>query len=908
MPNEPDEVTSEPTWDGDAAPERKPVTVRVTPDKFASGPHALAADRLGPFELQGKLGAGGMGVVYRALDTRLGRTVALKVLDHRVTDDPLRRQRFLREARAAAAAHHRNIATVFEVGEAGRELYLAMELVHGGSLRQLVRPGGMPEGELLALVEQIAAGLAAAHKVGVVHRDLKPDNIMLTEDGELRILDFGLARATFDSQTGDAEPGGAPLTKQGQILGTPGYMSPEQALGQPVDARTDVFAAGVVAYELACGRVPWRGDSAMALVVAVVRDPPEPLAKLRPKLGVPLLAVIDQCLRRDQSDRFADGQALLLAIRAVRGKTGPISVPSEPQLAPPPPSEPQVRPQPGAQQQPKARPGWRRWGLALAALLLVGVGSWFAMAERGPVSLRHLPEVGGGSAAQTAFQRAVQAYYDMDFKLAATQLDFVVKSGGTDPVVGMLAAAVRNSSSADGTMLPAYDQARAAVEGRGDATAVAVRYLSNYLERSGDGPQKAVADLDTVVAAVHDSYLLTALCAQVVPRAAMPRAAAVLGDLLAQDDGPMMLHSARLGLLMIDGHNAEALAAVDALMAKGRVHPELQGIRGMALMGLGRRPEAIAAFTEQLALDPNAYNARAGLLEDAMQRNDDTAMHRHEEALFSPTATRGLAGYVVAMHAVRLCARGRVADAMAMLARFVGGPVPYDEGGAMAVINSESCPKVLAEPSLVAKYRVWTEALHENPHVSAGTQRLARGTTLTLDVIAAAQGAATPPDVLQRRFDAAQQGKGYGAISAFLTTGVIAVLRGDHEAAIANAQRPPAVEGGNYATALVLLWQAVQLRQAGQADAATTVLRSIVGRRQVCLAETEDLNQLCKAADAAAVGQIVQLARARGDLAAAAAAQTDLKTLWPRGDPAVVQWLTTQAWAPLSGPVTPTAP
>src|SRR5712692_2633957 len=231
----------------------------------------MTGHTLGHYRILDKLGEGGMGAVYRAEDTRLGRVVALKVLSAERTADPQRLARFLQEARLASSLNHPNIATIHDVGEADGQHYIAMELVEGESLR---RRGTQKLPALLDQALQIADALTEAHTRGVVHRDIKGDNILVTPQGRVKMLDFGLAKRL--PETGDAtETLVAARTETGVIMGTVSYMSPEQALGQPVDARSDLFSFGVVLYEIATGRLPFQGATATSTIDKILHQPPE---------------------------------------------------------------------------------------------------------------------------------------------------------------------------------------------------------------------------------------------------------------------------------------------------------------------------------------------------------------------------------------------------------------------------------------------------------------------------------------------------------------------------------------------------------------------------------------------------------------------------------------------------------
>jgi eukaryotic-like serine/threonine-protein kinase len=268
---------------------------------------------LAHFRVLEKLGEGGMGQVYRAEDTRLKRLVALKVLPPERSAEPDRQARLLREARAAAVLSHPNIAVVYEVDESDGRAYIAMELVAGRSLRQ--RLDGPPKTsmavpEVLALVRQIAAGLACAHQAGVVHRDLKPDNVMVDPSGRVKLLDFGLAKLGAPSTGSDEQSTVSTVTEEGRVMGTPGYMSPEQARGAGVDARTDVFAVGVLLYELLTGVRPFSGASPIDVLAAITRDAPRPPSQIAPSVPRALEALVLRCLEKDPARRPADGGAL----------------------------------------------------------------------------------------------------------------------------------------------------------------------------------------------------------------------------------------------------------------------------------------------------------------------------------------------------------------------------------------------------------------------------------------------------------------------------------------------------------------------------------------------------------------------------------------------------------------------
>ncbi|HYB53578.1 MAG TPA: serine/threonine-protein kinase, partial [Thermoanaerobaculia bacterium] len=254
-----------------------------------------AGSRLGQYEILSPLGAGGMGEVYRAKDSRLGRDVAIKVLPEAVAEDAGRLARFEREARALAALNHPGIVTIFSVEESEGTRFLAMELVEGDSLDTLVPPGGLPVSQFFDIATPLAEALSAAHERGIVHRDLKPGNVMVTREGRVKVLDFGLAKVEASDSPADLTSSPTrsrvELTGEGQVFGTVAYMSPEQARGGKVDARSDVFSLGILLYQALTGERPFQGASAVDMISSILRDKPPSVTDLRADVP-PLLARI----------------------------------------------------------------------------------------------------------------------------------------------------------------------------------------------------------------------------------------------------------------------------------------------------------------------------------------------------------------------------------------------------------------------------------------------------------------------------------------------------------------------------------------------------------------------------------------------------------------------------------------
>jgi len=283
----------------------------------------LTGRLIGPYRVTEQIGRGGMGIVYAAEDTRLGRTVALKALPPAFARDPVARERLAREARAAAVLSHPAIATVYAFEELDGDVFIATELVRGATLRARLAAGPLPADDVLRLLTPIAEALEAAHQQGIIHRDLKPENVLVSNDGRVKVVDFGLARSLSPGAGSNRS-----LTVTGALLGTPGYMAPEQLRGAPLDARTDVFAFGVMAYECATGVHPFGGTDAASLVERLVTGE-SPLAQ---RINPPALdTIVRRCLEVDPNVRFASGRELLAALRGV---TDHLSSPAPRPLSP----------------------------------------------------------------------------------------------------------------------------------------------------------------------------------------------------------------------------------------------------------------------------------------------------------------------------------------------------------------------------------------------------------------------------------------------------------------------------------------------------------------------------------------------------------------------------------------------
>ncbi len=276
------------------------------------------------YQFLDKLGEGGMGEIYRAQDTRLNRFVAIKCLTAAKTGDTERRRRFIQEAQAASALNHPNIITIHDILSENGADYLVMEYVQGHTFVEEIPKGGLRVPQVIKMGIQMADALQAAHAAGIIHRDLKPANFMVTSTGLVKILDFGLAKLTDSSPMGgDADDATktiaeAPLTVEGSIIGTVSYMSPEQAQGQKVDARSDIFSFGVVLYEMITGERAFRGDSAVSTLTAILRDEVKPIAESNPDVPDELDDIVWRCLRKDPDERFQSMKEVHAALSLMR--------------------------------------------------------------------------------------------------------------------------------------------------------------------------------------------------------------------------------------------------------------------------------------------------------------------------------------------------------------------------------------------------------------------------------------------------------------------------------------------------------------------------------------------------------------------------------------------------------------
>jgi serine/threonine protein kinase len=382
---------------------------------------SIVGQTVSHYALLEKLGEGGMGEIYKARDSRLNRIVAVKVLAPGRTRDVERRRRFIQEAQAASALNHPNIITIHDILSEHDTQYMVMEHVSGRTLQALIGAHRLPVAQALQIATQMANALAAAHAAGIIHRDLKPANVMVTLTGLVKILDFGLAklmdptarmRSAEGDSSGSADPvtlTAAPLTVEGSIMGTVNYMSPEQAEGLKVDARSDIFSFGAVLYEIVTGQRAFDGDSGISTLSAVLRDEVKPIREIAPEVPAELDELIAQCLRKNPEDRIASMALVATALTSLRARVdagvvlrpaGATVQPAEPPAVPTTPPAPSVpvialRSTPGTSNTKKT--GAKRTvllGTAIAAVLVLAIaGAWWQTHRQTAAALQPPPSV-----------------------------------------------------------------------------------------------------------------------------------------------------------------------------------------------------------------------------------------------------------------------------------------------------------------------------------------------------------------------------------------------------------------------------------------------------------------------------------------------------------------------------------
>lgn len=549
------------------------LTAPVVPKKVMS---AATPDKVAHFTIEEELGRGGMGVVYRARDQNLDRPVALKVLPPELANDPERRERFLREARAAAKAQHENIAVIYDAGEDGDLVYIAMELIDGESLRARLARGAVDPEEALDICGAILSGLVAAHEAKVVHRDLKPDNVMLTSAGKVKVLDFGLAKVlgpgtdqahvdeSVETQTGA-------LTREGVTMGTLGYMSPEQAAGDGVDHRTDIFALGVIAYELLTGKAPFVGKTPLEVIIATSRDEPEPVSSRRHGLAPAIDAWVARCLAKKPDDRHADAAHALQALEEARAPATQVDAP--PELPPPPKRTIEEI----AQEQPATtfrspRIGGQKTKRIVGLVVLVMACAGVFVASRFWLGREPslCPTVSETQDVQDEFCRGIEAYLRTDITSAETSFLTVVEKAPDHPWPRLGLALVYGLKQHYEGSSEAMVQAAERLDGVEARDAELIRMVRDF----GGGDNEEVVERWNTYRAEHPDYF--------------------------------MAHQVMAHYLYATGSPEDRVGRFDAALAIDAEHAITYLMKARTLLALGKSEEARAVIDEGLKRRPNA--------------------------------------------------------------------------------------------------------------------------------------------------------------------------------------------------------------------------------------------------------------------------------------------------------------
>ncbi|HBY61677.1 MAG TPA: hypothetical protein DEH78_17790 [Solibacterales bacterium] len=554
----------------------------------------MISQRLRHYEVVSRLGSGGMGEVWKARDTRLDRDVAIKVLSAEWRDDPVRRQRFAREARAASALNHPNIVTIYAIEEGEDFDYIVMECIEGRTLRELIGQQGLPSGRAVPLILQIANALGVAHRAGIVHRDLKPGNIMVREDGLVKILDFGLAKRLAFAAGAGAE--GTLTSLDAGVSGTVSYMSPEQASGAEVDHRSDIFSLGVVLYETLSGKRPFPGDNALSVLQKIHTHTPEPVTRHKPGLPPELDRLIERALEKRPQHRFQSMEELAAALRQAHETDSGTSDPATQTLTSLPAGH---------------RKGWparRAWAVAavVAAVVLLG---WLALSRLAPAwGTERL--FGPGPYELTAQARTLMHEY--------------YKPGHLDQAIAALKRALsadQKYASAHATLAEAYvlksrersdpqwvkmalDEARRAAELAPQMAAVQIS-LGRALHADGKGEEaertlRRALDLDPQSVEAH-CYLATLL------QQAQPREAEELLRHAIQLGPKQAVGHVQMGVLFArQGRWEDARQALEKGLAIEPAHAV--ALRNLSAVNhrLGRYEDAISAVQRSLEITPSA--------------------------------------------------------------------------------------------------------------------------------------------------------------------------------------------------------------------------------------------------------------------------------------------------------------
>jgi|GEM_PF-1158087 len=624
---------------------------------------------IGRYEVVSEIGRGGMGIVFLAEDAKLGRKVALKLLPPSFAADEERRRRFLREARAAAAVSHPNLVTLYDVGEHEGRAYIAMEYLPGRSLREVLVAKRLSVDEAVDIARQVLAGLVHAHAAGLLHRDLKPENVLLGDDGRVRILDFGLAKLDRESEPGDN------TTRDGLVMGTPGYMSPEQARGQSLDARSDVFSFGVLLHELLTGKRPFDGPTRADVVTSLLRDPSPRADALRPEVGPALADFGQRCLAKAPSDRLASAALALAALDQAWSSTKERRS-GDAQLA--------TNGAPTRPKTPRVTMGirWAAAGLGVAALAaalafpssrtrpaVVSVDSGAQKAKA--IAITDVPAPASKSPeALVAYKQALQAVRDADWGIATERL--------TD------------ATARDPELAPAHLRHAILAYGGGDGPSIARDHLARAMAMRGTLSERDQKLLFAFEPTISRDPAETALARQRLRALAQayPDDAeiwhfyAMFGTSDEDETIAASRHATELDPQFADswqvlaeglawkGRTDEALAAIERCVTISPLTADCRGERARIYGVMGECSRMEEDLRRGLSSNPRAANIwhedrAAALL--AVGRTDDTVVEafRQKWSLLGADKRKGVEPYDRALLAA---VRGRFEEADALLA------------------------------------------------------------------------------------------------------------------------------------------------------------------------------------------------------------------------------------------------
>ena len=792
----------------------------------------IAGQRVGRYRILRRLGAGGAGLVLLAEDESLRRFVALKILPPRNAADPAARARFLQEARTAARLSHPHIATIHAVEDHDGIPLLAMEFVDGSTLRERLEKGPLAISEVERLGEGIAAALAKAHEAGIVHRDLKPENVLLDASGSPKVADFGLARSLRTLPiAGDAVTASGAVSLVGAILGTPRYMSPEQAVGDPVDERSDVFSFGVLLYELLAGAPPFDGRTFVDLASAIRSAVPVPITKRRTDTPPALASLVEACLAKEPAGRPPNGTALVAALAARTSAT-------------------------------PARPRRRRGILAVAgiALAMAAAVLWNSRTSE-PTSTRYLPVVSDDARAQAAFRRAVLSWYAGDDQAAARALEEVLSVETDDARV----MAFYTFTSDRLLTMPKVKEV--AGEKAGDDALLARRMAEAFALEAGAARDAVTRDLLALGGKRRDRFFDRLLATQAMQSTDPVVLDAILGELLDLSRLDPAVAKTHLGIghrLVRLGRYEEAQRAFETGLDANPGNARLAAGLATALIAKKNHARARVILEQILERTPSDGGARVALTSVFLAIGDEHGRAREVSTLLAaPSLTKEVLGGLMA-HVSELFARGRVREADELLERVTSAPgVPADFGELTAARYRVQWAFLLGDDAALRKF---VEA-----KFPLGVEVLAFDATAVDESLAAIDlGVANNDHGIRDEF--AQQ------LRAFV------LLRGgrrDEALQLVNRLDP------GPASWIWYVGHGLSAKKAlddGDRTLAATELRALAARREECETVGDPRKRLCQVVVADALSRLATMAAEDGDASEATRYRTALEAHWPDAD------------------------